>query len=736
MKPVKKHYYPNLQSLAKHYEKFASEQASLIQIIVLINTGLLLKKQCQKKLAKEAFDQALSIEEKYYGSNHIDIVSKLFDLSEAYHDLDEPQSAKAVLERMLSIEEKHYGLNHPKIVKTLFDLSDTYCNLDEPQQARTLLERILSIQEKHYGLDHPKVASTLLDLGYSYRTLLNEPQQAKTLLERALPLLETYYGSNHPHVARALANLGYACNELDDPLRARHFLERALPLQEQRFESNHIENAWLLGNLGYAYKKLGDPAQAKNLLVRAHSIFKFHFGTQNPRTQRNQRLINECLATLIEEKEILMVTCLSLEEELKNARKNEADLKQLASLCQNLGRYYHVDACLLRVIEEDLRPTSSLQQAEESFKEAITFSPSLSNYTEFAHYLLHEQHYTQAIEQLNSALKTEEDANELRYELFEKIRLEPYLQRELEFWSHLHLKARLLAYYLLVLAYYHLGQIALAQQTVEKLQHYTEREHTPLVLSLIGHVYQLMGYPVQARIYYERALALKSDYSVAQQQLVYCQQQLIHTSAIEQKPIEKSKEHLQNDGESKEIGDITLELTDEEIGRVQPVVKKTSFFPSSTPLAPACNEVTATPPEPDISIMPTKPISVNFCLGVKEVKAVPTDDFQKCSVAILCSSQAIALNPYDAGAYYQRGKAHYKLGQYEKALQDYDTSIKLSPNQADVYEHRGRTHQALKRRFAMEADFRMARLLRKESARSAPVVPAATLSCQRFGVKL
>ena len=51
--------------------------------------------------------------------------------------------------------------------------------------------------------------------------------------------------------------------------------------------------------------------------------------------------------------------------------------------------------------------------------------------------------------------------------------------------------------------------------------------------------------------------------------------------------------------------------------------------------------------------------------------------------------KAIELDPNDATAYYNRGLTYRRLGQYRRAIEDFDKAIELDPNFADVYHNRG-----------------------------------------------
>jgi len=51
----------------------------------------------------------------------------------------------------------------------------------------------------------------------------------------------------------------------------------------------------------------------------------------------------------------------------------------------------------------------------------------------------------------------------------------------------------------------------------------------------------------------------------------------------------------------------------------------------------------------------------------------------------------LRLQPYFAGAYVNRAQARIELGQFQKAITDYDQAVRLQPESAYVYFNRGLT---------------------------------------------
>ena len=73
--------------------------------------------------------------------------------------------------------------------------------------------------------------------------------------------------------------------------------------------------------------------------------------------------------------------------------------------------------------------------------------------------------------------------------------------------------------------------------------------------------------------------------------------------------------------------------------------------------------------------------------------------------AIADYTQAIRLNPDDAGAYYNRGNAKTDLGQYFAAIADFDIAIRLKPDYARAYYNRGVAKGELEEYIAAIADY-------------------------------
>ena len=78
-------------------------------------------------------------------------------------------------------------------------------------------------------------------------------------------------------------------------------------------------------------------------------------------------------------------------------------------------------------------------------------------------------------------------------------------------------------------------------------------------------------------------------------------------------------------------------------------------------------------------------------------------------------NSAIRINPTSADAYYFRGAAHMKMGNYQQALVDYNQVINLDSNRAIAYLDRGLIYDELDKRENALADFDQAAKLLENS---------------------
>ena len=234
-------------------------------------------------VAKNYYEKALAIIEKYQGRDHPKIGKLLKNLGTAWGDLGNYEKQKDILSRSVKILEKNYGKCHPITADALQELGYAWGDLGFYEKQKDYLTLAFAISEKCYGRDHPYTADILASLGSAWGDLGNYENQ-KDLLTQSLEITAKYYGKDHIHYGFVLHQLGIAWGNLLKYQQKIDLLTQALAIDEKYYGKDHVQVGGILGNLGNAYGSLGNYEEQKKFSMRAIEIFKKHYGEQHPQT--------------------------------------------------------------------------------------------------------------------------------------------------------------------------------------------------------------------------------------------------------------------------------------------------------------------------------------------------------------------------------------------------------------------------------------------------------------------
>ena len=62
---------------------------------------------------------------------------------------------------------------------------------------------------------------------------------------------------------------------------------------------------------------------------------------------------------------------------------------------------------------------------------------------------------------------------------------------------------------------------------------------------------------------------------------------------------------------------------------------------------------------------------------------------------VVAMDEALKLDPENADAYYERGKAHRRLGNLQQAIEDFSEAVRIDPAHAAAYNYRGLVFKSL-----------------------------------------
>ena len=202
------------------------------------------------------------------------VATTLNNIAILYENLGDYTRAKSLHQRALAIQEKVYGSEHLDVATSLNNLAQLYQAQADYTRAEPLYQRALAIFEKVLGAEHPDMATSLNNLAILY---LNQGDYARAepLYQRALAIFENLLGREHPNVAFSLNNLAVFYATQGDYSRAEPLLQRALPIA---IESGQPKLLWVVQNI------------LSQLFVKQHSLrAAIFFGKQAVNTLQSLR---------------------------------------------------------------------------------------------------------------------------------------------------------------------------------------------------------------------------------------------------------------------------------------------------------------------------------------------------------------------------------------------------------------------------------------------------------------
>ncbi len=217
--------------------------------------------------AEHILEEALKINESFYGENHPTNLQILDLLSSVYHYLGESFKKLEVLKKVVSINEKTYGKEHPKTARAFLQHASAYMLLGEFRMVRTLLPQVLQIYQKHYGDNHVETAHVLCTLGW-VDYILGKRVKGKKTLEHTLQI----HSQNLISVAILAYNqtlLGFIHYDLDHLQESETYFQKALKTRKELFGPDHIWTIFSTVNLALAYASMHRTSESKRLLDEA-----------------------------------------------------------------------------------------------------------------------------------------------------------------------------------------------------------------------------------------------------------------------------------------------------------------------------------------------------------------------------------------------------------------------------------------------------------------------------------
>jgi tetratricopeptide (TPR) repeat protein len=175
--------------------------------------------------------------------------------------------ALPLLQQALTLQERLYGSTSVELHGVLNTLGDVLRRLGRLDEALAHQQRTLELVEKAYGPDHPRAAITLNNQGTTL-VALKRHEEAIARQTESLARLERAHGPGQPagYVLALLSNIGANHYSLDHFEEAERYLSRAVSLSREHLPPGHPNRSLLANNLALLLVDRGRPEDALKLI--------------------------------------------------------------------------------------------------------------------------------------------------------------------------------------------------------------------------------------------------------------------------------------------------------------------------------------------------------------------------------------------------------------------------------------------------------------------------------------
>lgn len=233
------------------------------------------------ELAIEYAFKALAITQATIGYNTIQVSNILLNLGLWYRGIDD-EAATKYTETCLALRKQLYGENHPEVGGVYLNLALIYWERRDYNRAIDYNLKFLSILEQSPQKDSFAIANAYTGLANNY-ALLGRYDQVNMLYEKALAMRLEQLGFYDALVARTYSNMGHFYLEQKRYTEALECQKNALKIRKVVLTPDHLDIATSYNNLGLVLDAVGQIDSAISCLQNCISIRELKLPPTHPR---------------------------------------------------------------------------------------------------------------------------------------------------------------------------------------------------------------------------------------------------------------------------------------------------------------------------------------------------------------------------------------------------------------------------------------------------------------------
>ncbi len=266
---------------AKIEESFPKQP--LIQAEILQTIGNTYRGIGEYQPAIDFLKRSEALCRQHLGPEHLDTLSSMNDLGEAYWMAGKLDLAAPLFEETLKLRKVKLGPEHPDTLIGMDNLAMAYQAAGKLDLAVPLHEEALKLMKAKLGPEHPDTLIGMNNLAYAYQAA-GKLDLAVPLFEETLKLKKARLGPEHPNTLISMGNLAKAYQAAGKLDLAVPLFEETLRLQRAKLGPDHPDTLRSMNNLALAYQAAGKLDLAVPLFEETLKLKKAKLGRDHPDT--------------------------------------------------------------------------------------------------------------------------------------------------------------------------------------------------------------------------------------------------------------------------------------------------------------------------------------------------------------------------------------------------------------------------------------------------------------------
>jgi tetratricopeptide (TPR) repeat protein len=256
------------------------------------NSGLIALEEARWEQAKDAFQNALTLQEQALGPDNPEVARTLNNLGMALAQLGKFKEAVEVYERSRDIHVRNQGEMHPDTANSLSNLAAIYRREGRLSEAYNALDEALKARQAAFGDDNPQIASSYLSLA-KLLVRMGKLDEALADYDKALAIRLKKFGPEDPQVAAVYDDLAQFYLKRGFGKEALEKAQLAYDIDAKSLGADHVTTTHALDKIGRSYEMLGQWQKAENALNQSLEARKAKRGLESAEVAQSYRLFGE-----------------------------------------------------------------------------------------------------------------------------------------------------------------------------------------------------------------------------------------------------------------------------------------------------------------------------------------------------------------------------------------------------------------------------------------------------------